>query len=104
MLHAAARGFNRPRGLSGVKFPERMRMRATVALLAGAVLAGASVRLHAQSPEATTSQPRVSTGGEITALVGPSDDRAFFNYTDYDRNALRMIRARLFGEWRPSTD
>jgi hypothetical protein len=43
---------------------------------------------------------RWSLGGEIAAAAAPKDDEAFFNYTDYSRNALRVTRLRLFGEWR----
>ena len=31
---------------------------------------------------------------------GRATTSAFFNYTDYERNALRLARLRLFGEWR----
>ncbi len=39
-------------------------------------------------------------GGEIMAVAGPRDTTAFFNYSDYERNLLRIARLRLFGEWR----
>jgi hypothetical protein len=40
-------------------------------------------------------------GGEIVGTVGASDTTAFFNYTDYEHNALRMIRMALAGTWQP---
>jgi hypothetical protein len=40
-------------------------------------------------------------GGEIVATAGAADDAAFFNYTDYEHNALRMIRMGIAGQWRP---
>lgn len=40
-------------------------------------------------------------GGEIVGTVGEADDSAFFNYTDYEHNALRMIRLALAGTWQP---
>jgi hypothetical protein len=40
-------------------------------------------------------------GGEIVATFGSTDDTAFFNYTDYEHNALRMMRLALAGQWRP---
>lgn len=56
---------------------------------------------RAQAPSSyEPSMRRVTFGGEISAILGPRDDDAFFNYTDYERNALRMVRIRLFGEWR----
>lgn len=42
---------------------------------------------------------RVTFGGEISAIVAPEDHDAWFNYTDYEEDALRMARVRLFGEW-----
>ncbi|HET7618873.1 MAG TPA: hypothetical protein VF159_05175 [Gemmatimonadaceae bacterium] len=44
----------------------------------------------------------VTVGGEVVGTVGADDDRAFFNYTDYEQNALRMIRLALSAAWRPS--
>lgn len=40
-------------------------------------------------------------GAEVSGSVSRRDNVAFFNYTDYDNNALRMARLRLTGEWRP---
>src|SRR6476620_2339167 len=42
----------------------------------------------------------VRVGGDISAVFGPTDNEAFFNYTDYEHNALRVARIRLSGEWR----
>ncbi|MCC7043449.1 MAG: hypothetical protein IT183_06285 [Acidobacteria bacterium] len=42
---------------------------------------------------------RVTFGGEVSAVLAPPDDDAWFNYTDYEEDALRMARVRLFGEW-----
>jgi hypothetical protein len=44
---------------------------------------------------------RVSIGGEIVATIGEPDETAFFNYTDYEHNALRMFRVALSAAWRP---
>jgi len=49
-----------------------------------------------------TARGTVTIGGEITATVGPHDDEAFFNYTDYEHDALRMFRLALSGMWRPT--
>jgi hypothetical protein len=46
---------------------------------------------------------RVTVGGEITAVAGSADNAAFFNYTDYEHNALRMMRLSLSGLYRPVT-
>src|SRR5512144_595378 len=43
---------------------------------------------------------RATIAGEVSAVAGPRDEEAFFNYTDYEHNALRTFRMRLLGEWR----
>ena len=51
----------------------------------------------------TAARGTVTVGGEITVTAGRRDDIAFFNYTDYEHNALRMVRLSLSGMWRPAT-
>ena len=46
---------------------------------------------------------RVTFGGELAGTLSPKDDEAFFNYTDYERDALRLARLRVFGQWRMAT-
>jgi hypothetical protein len=46
---------------------------------------------------------RVVVGGEVTATAGTVDTDAFFNYTDYEHNALRMMRLGLSAVYRPAT-
>jgi hypothetical protein len=55
----------------------------------------------AQAPAETGANRDASLawGGEVNVVLGPPDHAAFFNYTDYDRNALRLARLRLLGEW-----
>lgn len=67
-----------------------------------ALLVPRTARAQAGSdvPMAAMDGPRFSGGGEITFVTAPSDDGAFFDYTDYSTNALRTARVRLFGEWR----
>jgi hypothetical protein len=58
--------------------------------------------VHAQAPPGHAHElgrGGLAFGGEITAIVSPADEHAYFNYTDYDRDGLRMARVRLFGEW-----
>lgn len=72
------------------------------ALALWALLLAAPADAPAQSgPEhAPTEAARpVSVGGEVLATAAPADTDAFFNYTDYDHNAVRLLRIRLFGEW-----
>jgi len=46
---------------------------------------------------------QLTASGEITATFGGRDDTAFFNYTDYEHNALRMFRISLAGMWQPTS-
>jgi hypothetical protein len=50
----------------------------------------------------TTLDGRLSVGVEIVATIGDEDDVAFFNYTDYEHNVLRMMRLALSAAWRPA--
>jgi hypothetical protein len=51
----------------------------------------------------TAAHGTVTVGGEATITVGSRDESAFFNYTDYEHNALRMFRLSLSGMWRPAS-
>jgi hypothetical protein len=44
---------------------------------------------------------RLVAGGEVTATFGAVDHSAYFNYTDYEHNALRTLRLALSASWRP---
>ena len=46
---------------------------------------------------------QVTIAGDVTAAFGAPDDIAFFNYTDYDHNALRQVQASVSAAWRPSS-
>jgi hypothetical protein len=46
---------------------------------------------------------RLSVGGEVAATFGDEDDVAYFNYTGYEYNTLRMLRIALSAAWRPAT-
>jgi len=50
----------------------------------------------------TAARGTVTVAGEATLTLGSRDESAFFNYTDYEHNALRMFRLSLSGMWRPS--
>jgi hypothetical protein len=72
----------------------------------GVAIVGVAVpaRAAAQGPQ-TPSPPafgRLTLGGDATATISPSDTTAFFNYTNYDQNALRAAQVRLLGQWRLS--
>lgn len=50
-----------------------------------------------------TAHGTVTIAGDVTATAGPKDEEAYFNYTDYEHNALRMLRVSFSGMWRPSS-
>src|SRR5690606_31341499 len=43
----------------------------------------------------------LTAGGEATAVAGARDEDAFFNYTGYEHNALRLIRLAVTARWQP---
>jgi hypothetical protein len=43
---------------------------------------------------------RVVLGGDIQASLSARDEEGWFNYTDYEHDALRMLRWSVSGEWR----
>jgi hypothetical protein len=73
-------------------------------VLAFGVLAGLATAASAgQTPDTPATPPpmrHLVGGGEATVVAGPVDNEAFFNYTDYEHNELRIARVRLLGEWR----
>src|SRR6476660_4029378 len=80
-----------------------MRFGIGAAVAALAVLAGVPSLAsggQSQEPAATPAPRRVTAGAEVSLVAGPIDDEAFFNYTDYEHNALRVARIRVMGQWR----
>jgi hypothetical protein len=76
------------------------------AIAVGVLFAAMADPLDAQTPEYDSDGGlgrHLAGGGEITAILSPRDTTAFFNYSDYERNLLRITRIRLFGEWRTVT-
>jgi hypothetical protein len=51
---------------------------------------------------AAPARAQVSVSGEATLTFGQRDESGFFNYTDYEHNALRMFRLALAAKWRPA--
>jgi hypothetical protein len=79
---------------------------AFVSVLTTALVALVSVPARAQvlpSAPLTALDGKLTVGAEVVATVGEGDDVAFFNYTDYEHNALRMFRAALAASWRPAS-
>ena len=75
-----------------------------IAFIAGAYMAAPA----AASAQTLPSEPvRVLDGrlvltGEAALTVGSPDHESYFNYTDYERNALRTVRLSLAALWQPA--
>jgi hypothetical protein len=75
-----------------------------IALLALIFLApGSGLAQTLPSGPATALDGRLAVGAEVVATFGNKDDIAFFNYTDYEHNTLRMFRVALSAAWRPAS-
>lgn len=83
---------------------------ATLSLALMGTRAGSAQSLPSGPLELANGQ--VTVAADIAATIGARDDAAppecprrcgaFFNYTDYEHNALRMFRVSFSGAWRPS--
>ncbi len=62
---------------------------------------GAAAQVLPESP-LRTPDGRLVISAEVIATAGSADETAFFNYTDYKRNALRMLRLGTSAVWRPA--
>jgi hypothetical protein len=75
-----------------------------VRALAMSILVGVSPALaRAQdlpSGPVSLGDGRLVLGADVAVTIGERDEVGWFNYTDYEYNALRMVRMALSGEWR----
>ncbi|CAN5781398.1 hypothetical protein BH18ACI5_BH18ACI5_20040 [soil metagenome] len=79
-----------------------MRISASWTLIAVALLSPvAAVAQALPSEPIGLFDGRLVFTGEAVATVGEADDESYFNYTAYERNALRMVRLSLAGLWQP---
>jgi hypothetical protein len=75
---------------------------ASVALLvAGPVAPRAASAQSLPAGPVSALDGRLGVGAEVTATFGENDEQAYFNYTDYEHNTLRMFRVALSAAWRP---
>lgn len=70
----------------------------SLALAAGLLPARASAQVPDRPYELAGG--RLVLSGDLSATAGTHDTTAFFNYTDYEHNTLRLARLRLLAEWR----
>ncbi len=76
------------------------RLLALVSLFALTAAAGAAQTLP--STPVSAFDGRLVVGAEVVATYGDDDEVAFFNYTDYEHNTLRMFRAAIAASWKPA--
>ena len=78
---------------------------ASTALLIVLAAAGSGAELRGQTLPAGPVRAfdgQLTVSGELSGTIGSVDNDAFFNYTDYENNALRIVRAALAAAWRPA--
>ncbi|HXH07241.1 MAG TPA: hypothetical protein VNI83_11690 [Vicinamibacterales bacterium] len=72
----------------------------TVLGLCAALIPGAVRAQPLPSAPISLAGGRIVLGGDLAVSVGEKDELAYFNYTDYEHNALRLVRLSVLGEWR----
>ena len=86
--------------------PLRIRKALLAGLAAWALLSGVAGSVSAQSlPSApiTLGNGLLTLGSQVDVSAGPSDYEGWFNYTDYQHDALRLFRAGISGALRTGT-
>jgi hypothetical protein len=78
-----------------------IRSALVLVLLGSRVLAGGAAAQVLPEGPLQTPDGKLAVTGEIAATVGEQDDLAFFNYTDYERNTLRLLRMSAAWHWQP---
>jgi hypothetical protein len=76
--------------------------RALLALSCALAAVRAGAQVLPENP-VRSADGRLVVSAELVGTVGSHDDVAFFNYTDYEHNALRMLRLGTSGVWKPTT-
>jgi hypothetical protein len=79
-----------------------MRASAAGVLLVVSLSGGSAAAQTLPEGPVRTADGTLVVTGEVVGTIGSADDIAFFNYTDYEHNALRMFRVSLAGVWRPA--
>lgn len=77
-------------------------VRAAAAALALCAAAAPAAGQQLPAGPARAFDGKLVAGAEVTGTLAESDESAYFNYTDYEHNALRMLRLALTAAWKPS--
>jgi hypothetical protein len=73
-----------------------------VALSCVAAASRAGAQILPENP-VRSADGRLVLSAEVIGTFGSQDDVTFFNYTDYEHNALRMLRIGTSAVWRPTS-
>lgn len=76
-------------------------MRIVAAVIVAALLIAAPAAAQLPDHPISNANGTATLGAEVTASLSRRDDTAYFNYSDYDNDLLRMARMRLSTELRP---
>ena len=80
-----------------------MRPPLLLAYVCSALLGSASAAAQGLPSEPVRAlDGRLVVTGEASVTMGREDHEAYFNYTDYERNALRTVRLSLAAMWQPA--
>ena len=80
-----------------------MRVSPLLAVVSAVFVAAVPARAQVLPAEPLqTRDGRFVVTGEATATIGREDHEAYFNYTDYERNVLRMLRLSIAALWQPA--
>src|SRR3954471_19433486 len=79
-----------------------MRRLFPIAAVMALTAVGASAQSLPYGP-VTALDGKLAVGAQVEATFGEKDNSAFFNYTDYEHNTLRMFRVALSAAWRPAS-
>jgi hypothetical protein len=88
--------------LSAVIVTKRPRTARVLLLAALAVMPSLAGAQTLPAGPARLLDGRLLVAGDATATIGPQDNIAFFNYTDYQHNALRTFRVGVSALWQPA--
>lgn len=71
-------------------------------VLAGLLLVSPAAGQGLPEGPVTTAGGRLTFGAEVAATLSEVDDTAYFNFTDYEHNALRLLRISTSAVWKPA--
>ncbi len=71
-------------------------------VLAGLLLVSPAAGQGLPEAPVTLAGGRLTVGADVSATVSEVDDSAYFNFADYEHNALRLLRISTSAVWKPA--